>query len=126
MLRLVETDLASTGKPDPRHRAPPRLFDLRTVDTRPREFLDLGPEIVTHEIEFAGYVLLGGVNGRFCRRQREDKPAVPGVHRWKPQDLPEESAISRRVVAVQDHMGPKDHERTPLERRRTRSRGGQN
>ena len=54
------------------------------------------------------------MNGQLCRGQREDQPAVPGVHRRESEDLLEEGAIGRRIVAVHDHVGTKDHGSAPL------------
>src|SRR5438445_8795539 len=40
----------------------------------------------------------------FCRRQREDQTSVASVHGRKSEDVPQEGAVSRRIIAVHDHM----------------------
>jgi hypothetical protein len=45
----------------------------------------------------------------FCRRQREDQPSVASVHGSKSEDIPQEGSVSRRILAVYDYMGSKDH-----------------
>src|ERR1700719_1430039 len=102
MLRLVETYFASAGKPDGGDRTPPCFLHFRTGDALLPERRYLGLQIVTYEIEFVPAILLGGMNRHFRWRQREDQPSVAGVHRWKSEDLLEECAISRRILAVYD------------------------
>jgi hypothetical protein len=114
MIRLVETDFASAGQPDPGDRTPPCFFQSRTNDALPLELRYLGLQIGAHQEELASDIFLGGMYCQFRRRQREDEPTVPRVHGGKPEDILEEGAISRRIVAVDDHVGAKDHGLTPL------------
>jgi len=80
MPRLIETDFASAGKPDPGHRTPPCFFHWRTPDVLLSECRNLSVQIVTHEIEFVANIFLGGMNGQFRRRQCEDQPIVASVN----------------------------------------------
>jgi len=114
MLRLVETDFSSTGKPDLAHRTPPGFFHVRATNALLSKSGYLGVEIVTHEKEFMPTILIGGMNGHFCRRQRKDQPSVASIHRWKSEHVPKEGAISRRIPAVDDHVRTKDHELAPV------------
>src|SRR5262249_28991727 len=100
MPRLVETHLASAGKPDLRDRTRSCSLHLRTPHALLPECRYLGLQIVTHEIEFVPVILFGGVNCQFRRRQGEDQPSVASVHGRKSQDLAEKGAISRRIHSV--------------------------
>src|ERR1700736_512932 len=111
MLRLVEANFTSAGKTDLCDRAPSRFLQVRDADTLLSECGDLGLQVVTHEKEFVPLKRFGGMNGHFCRRQREDQPSMAGGHRGKSEDVPTERAISRRILAVEDYMRTKDHER---------------
>src|SRR6266849_6821144 len=108
MLRLVETDHASARKPDPGDRTPSGFLHVRTPDALLSEARYLGLQIVTHEVEFVPVILFGGMNRRLCRRQREDEPSLASVHGCQSEDVPEEEAISRRILAVYDDMRTKD------------------
>src|SRR5256712_13009618 len=70
----------------------------------------LGLQIVTHEIDFAPVVLLGRMNGQFCRRQREDQPSLARVHGWKSKNVPEEEATSSRILPVDNNVGTEDND----------------
>jgi len=109
MLGLVKPDLSSARKPDPGERAPPCLFHVRAPDALGFECPYLGLQIVTHEEELVLGLFIGGVNGRLCRRKREDQSTVASVHGRKPEDLAEKGAVGRRIGAVDDHVGTKDH-----------------
>src|SRR5262249_18367007 len=89
MLWLVETDFAAAGKPDLSDRTPSGLLYLRTPDTLLPEYRYLGPQIVTHEIEFVPVIVFGGMDCYFCRRQRKDQPSVASVHRRKSENVPQ-------------------------------------
>jgi hypothetical protein len=110
MLRLIEPDFTSTGKLDLGYRAPPCIFNFGTPNALLLECRYLRVQIVTHEIEFVPNAFFGWMNGYFRWRQRKDQPIVTSIHRWKSEDIPEESTISRRVFAVHDHVRTKHHE----------------
>jgi len=54
------------------------------------------------------------MNGHLCRRQREDQPTVASVRRRKAEDLPEEGAISRRILLYTITWAPKIMNLLPL------------
>ena len=54
------------------------------------------------------------MNRQFRRREREDQPSVASIHGCSSEDLTEKGAISRRILAVYNYMGTKDHERAPF------------
>jgi hypothetical protein len=49
------------------------------------------------------------MNRHFRWGQREDQPSVASVHGWEPKDLPQEGAISFRVLAGDDYVSAKYH-----------------
>src|SRR5215468_7783109 len=112
MLRLVEAHFTSAGQTDLGDRTPSGFLRVRHGDTLRSECDDLGLQIVTHQKEFVPLELLGGMNGQFCRRQREDQPPVTGVHCRKSEYVPAEGAISRCILAVEDYVRAKNHERS--------------
>src|SRR5438093_12447442 len=110
MRRLVEADRASAGKPELGDQTPSGFLHVRTPNALRLQCRYLGLQIVTHEIDFVPVVLLGRMNGQFCRRQREDQPSLASVHGWKSKNVPEEEAISSRILAVDNHVRTEDHE----------------
>src|SRR5262245_9386698 len=112
MLRLVEANFTSAGKTDLGDRTPSGFLQVRHCDTLRSEGDDLGLQIVTHQKEFVPLKFLGGMNGQFCRRQREDQPPMAGVHCRKSEYVPAEGAISRCILAVEDYVRAKNHERS--------------
>src|SRR5579859_1521149 len=114
MLRLVETNHASAWKPDLGGRTPSGFLHVRTPNALLSERPDLGLQVVTHEIELMPVMLFGGMNRRFCWRQREDQPSLAGVHGCQSEDVPEEETISRRILAVHDDMRTNNHDLCPL------------
>jgi len=116
MHRLVKTYFASSRKPKVGDRSPPCILHLRTGNAFLSEFRYLGLQVVTHEVKFVATTLFGGMNRRFRWRQREDQPSAAGVNAGKAEDVPEERAIGRRILAIYDYMGAKDHPLLPSPR----------
>jgi hypothetical protein len=114
MFRLVEADLASAGKLDSDDRTPSLFLHRRTLYSFFRECRDLCIEIVTHEIKFVPVVRFRGMNGDLCGRQREDQPAMAGVHGGEPEGVAQEGAVGRCVGAAYDNVCAKDHRRLPF------------
>ena len=59
MLGLIKTNLASAGKPNLTDRAPSCFLNVRALNALLREKGHLGLQIVAHEIEFVGAILIG-------------------------------------------------------------------
>jgi hypothetical protein len=55
-------------------------------------------------------MVLGGMNRQFRRRKREDQPSMSGIYERSSQHVPEEGAISHRILAIYDYVSAKDHE----------------
>src|SRR5262249_17357400 len=118
---LVETYLAATGKPDLDDRAPSGFLHVRTRHPFLRQRRNLGLQVATHEIEVVAIILFRGMNRDFGRRQREDQPPVAGVDGRESKDVPEEGAISRRILTVDNCVRTKDHDRVPILSKTTRA-----
>src|SRR5262245_39511414 len=113
MLRLVQADVTSARKRDLTNRAPSGFLHIRAGDTLLGEGRHLGPQVFAHEIQLMHVVLLRRMERGFRRRHCEDQPAVAGVHGRESKDVSEESAVSLRVPAVDDHMSATDHRLCP-------------
>jgi hypothetical protein len=109
MLGLVETYFTSAGKADFAYRPPSSLLHFRTPDALPGERRYLSLQVVTHKIKLVPAVLFGGMNRHFGRGHRENQPTVAGVHGRESEDVAEEGAIRRRILAVDNYVGAKDH-----------------
>ena len=100
MLWLIKADLASTGKPNLRDGAPSCFLNFRALNALLRERSHLGLQIVAHEIEFVGTVLIGRVKCSFCWRQGEDQPAMTSIHGFESEDIAKQCSVRFGVLAV--------------------------
>src|SRR5579863_1166083 len=112
MLRLIKTDLATSGKLDLGDRTPSLVLNVGARHTFSLELGDLGLEIVTHEIQFVPIILAGllvrmkrGLRWRQCKNQ----PSTACIYRLESENIPEEGAIRFRVFAVHNYMRTEDH-----------------
>ena len=104
MLRLIEPEVPSARQPNTGQGAPallPYRWTHHTLFAKPCHF---GWQIVAHQIEFVFFRFFSGMERRFRRRQREDKPAMSGIDRRELEHLFEEDAIRLRVLTVQDYV----------------------
>src|ERR1700720_3519130 len=108
MFRLVETDLASTGKAHLRNQAPSRFLDLSALNVLRGKGGHLGFQVFAYEIEFVGTIFFGRVESRFSRRQREDQPAMSRIHRLEPENVAEERAVRIGVFAVNNYVSARN------------------
>src|SRR5271170_6944237 len=110
MLRLIEADVASTGKTHLRNRTPAFFLNCRALHALTREGRYLSLQIVAHEIEFVGATIaIGRVECGLCRREGEDQPAVTGIDRPKAEDIAEECPVRLGVFAVGNYVSARDH-----------------
>src|SRR5438270_4538404 len=110
MLRLIEADLASTGKLHLRHGTPSCFLNGGAYNVLLREGGYLGIQIVAEEVEFVGDAIFAGrVKCGFCRRQGEDEPAMACIDGLEPEDVAEEGAVRLGVFAVEDYVSARDH-----------------
>src|ERR1700674_200113 len=109
MLRLIEADLASTGKPHLRNGTPSCFLNFRALNVLLRERSHFGFQIVAHEIEFVDTILVGRVKCGFCRRQREDQPAMTRIHGCEPEDVSEKCAVRLGVFTVNNYVSARNH-----------------
>ena len=80
MLRLVETELASSGKLDSGYRTPSCFLHLRAMDALAPERHDLDLQVDTHQKELVPVVRLGGMNRQLRRRKGENQSSVTSDH----------------------------------------------
>src|ERR1700691_6030422 len=104
MLRLIQADIAASGKPYLRDGTPSRFLDFRAFDALLCEGSHFGFQIVAHEIELVGATRIGRVDCGFGRRQGEDKPAVTRVHGFEAEDVTEERSVCFGVFAVENYV----------------------
>jgi len=64
-----------------------------------------------HQVQLVRLTPLGGVDGDFRRRQRENQPAAAGVDVGQLQDVPKERAVGVGILAVDDRVSAVDHPR---------------
>jgi hypothetical protein len=109
MPRLIEADLASTGKPPFRNGTPSRFLNRRAHNILLREGSHFGFQIVAHEIDFLGAPLIGRVDCGFCWRQGEDQSAVTGIHRCELENVAEKCSVRLGVLAVDNYVSTRNH-----------------
>jgi hypothetical protein len=86
---LVETDLATAGKSDLRHRTPTRFLDGRASNTLRFEPLHLGREVVAHQVQLGGRSFRR-MHGQLRRGKTEDQPAATRIEMLEAEDVGEE------------------------------------
>ena len=101
MLWLIKADLASTGKPHFCNGAPSLFVNFGALNVLLCEGGHFGFQVVAHEIEFVGTILIGRVECGFCRRQGEDQPAMTRIHGFEAEDVAEKGAVCLGVFAVE-------------------------
>jgi len=109
MLRLIQADIAASGKPYLRDGTPSRFLDFRAFDALLCEGSYFGFQIVAHEIEFVGAASIGRVDCGFCRRQGEDQPTMARIHGFETEHVAEKRAVRLGVLTVDDYVSPRDH-----------------
>ena len=104
MLWLIKADLASTGKPNLRDGAPSCFLNFRALNALLREGSHLGLQIVAHEVEFVGAILVGRVKCSFCWWQGEDQPAMTSIHGFESEDIAKKCSVRFGVFAVDNYV----------------------
>src|SRR6266567_3302937 len=123
MPRLIEADLAATGKLHLRNGTPSCFLNRGALDAFCGEGGHFGFQVVADEIELVGIAtLIGRVECGFRRRQGEDEPAVTCIHGSEPEDVAEEGAVCLGVIAVEDYVSAGDHLPPPEMARRAKTR----
>src|SRR5260370_25245857 len=109
MFRLIEADLASTGKPHLRNGTPSFFLNFRALNILLREGSHFGFQIVAHKIEFVDAIFIGWVERGFCRRQGEDQPAMTRIHGSESEDVAEKCAVRLGVFDVDNYVSARNH-----------------
>jgi hypothetical protein len=81
MLRLIKSNLATSGKQHLCDGTPARFLNVRALNLLLREGGHFGFQIVAQEIQFVSTILFSRVEGRFRRRQSKDQPAMTCIRR---------------------------------------------
>jgi hypothetical protein len=110
MLRLVQANLAATGKRNAGDGSPPLLLDGGTRYAPFRQALHFGRKVFAHEVELMAAVVFGRVKRRFGWGQSEDQPSVAGVDRCESEHVAEEGAVGLCILAVDDDMCARNHD----------------
>src|SRR6202167_2636435 len=109
MLRLIQADIAASGKPYLRDGTPSRFLDFRAFDAFLAEESHFGFQIVAHEIELVGATRIGRVDCGFGRRQGEDQPAVTRIYGFEAEDVAEERSVRLGVFAIDNYVSTRNH-----------------
>ena len=109
MLGLIEADLAAARKPNLRDGAPSCFLNFRARNAFRREKSHLGLQIVAHEIELVGAILIGRMKRSFCWRQGEDQPAMTGVHGFESENISKKCSVRFGVLAVDNDVRTRNH-----------------
>jgi hypothetical protein len=90
----------------------PHRSRLTSEQATPRSAISaMNPlHVIAHQKKLMSAVGLRRMDGQLGGRQREDQPAVPGIHGRVGQHIPEERAIGVGVGAVEDDMCAPNHE----------------
>jgi hypothetical protein len=109
MLRLIEADVASSGKRYFRNGTPSLFLNSRALHALLCEGSHFGIQIVAQEIELVDASAIGRVDRGFCRRQGKDQPAMTRIHGFETEDIAEKCAIRLGVLTVDDYVSARDH-----------------
>src|SRR2546429_3528931 len=109
MLRLVEPALPASRQEDRRQTTPALLFHRTTLHFLSLQRFHRRLQVVAHEVELVQIVLLRGMKCSFRSRQRENEPAVTGIHSGKFENIAKESAVAFRILAVNDSLLSGEH-----------------
>jgi len=109
--RLVHPELSAAWQFDERQTSPGFVVQAGfDCDSLARELLHCGVDVTAHEKNFVTrFSWLGGMDGNFGRRKREDQPTAARVNVIQPERFLEESSIGLGVMAVDDCVSPIDH-----------------
>ncbi len=115
MRGLIQSNLAAARELDGGPDSPALFGNLGAFYFFGFQRLDGSLQIAAHQVE-AGLkrfvlacVSVGGMDGDFRGRQREDEPSTAGIHGTKLQDILKERAIRVRIFTVEQDMGAVNH-----------------
>src|SRR5437879_3338536 len=110
MFRLIEADLAATGKMHLRNGTPSCFLNFGAPNVLLCEGGHFGFQVFAHEVEFVGTtIFVGRVECGFCGRQGEDQPAVTRIDGLESENVAEEGAVCLGVFAVEDYVSARNH-----------------
>src|SRR5215469_11979096 len=118
MLRLIKSELAAAGQLDGGPDSPSLLLDLRTTHVLGLEQLDLGGQVVAHEVEYRSQLamaavlpvgFIGRMDAGFPLGQLEDQPTASGVDGRELENVAKERAIGLGIVAEEKDVSAGQH-----------------
>src|SRR5215469_4638403 len=118
MRRLIKSELAAAGQLDGGPDSPSLLLDLRTTHVLGLEQLDLGGQVLAHEVEYRSQLamaavlpvgFIGRMDAGFRRGQLEDQPTASGVHGRELENDAKARAIGLGIVAVEKDVSAGEH-----------------
>src|SRR5262249_39181204 len=120
MPRLIEPDLAAAGQAEGRLDPPGCFFDRGVTHLGGFQLLEIGTQIVTHQVEHRAeqfalgvndlvIIVVGGMKRGFGRRKFEDQPAAAGIDGREAEHVAKECAIGFGIIAVEKDMRADKH-----------------
>src|SRR5215510_1811691 len=110
VLRLVKRKLAAARRPESRYEPEALVGDgPGELDPFAPQLLHRGVHVVAHQAELMATIVVRGVDAQLGRGQREDQPAVVGVHVREPEHVAKERTDPLRVGRVDQRMNYGNH-----------------
>src|SRR5262245_47083571 len=107
--RLIDAQLAAAGQGDAGDQAVTLVLDRSASDLVLLHPADEPGDVVAHQIELVHVVRSRRMDGELGGGQPENQPAVADVDVRELEDVAQEGAVGRRVLAVDDGMSANDH-----------------
>jgi len=114
MLRLIKANVASTGKSHLRYGTPSCFLNIRALNAPLREGSHFRSQILAHQIEFVGAILIRRVECCFCWRQGEEQPAMTRIHGFESEDVSKKCAVRLGVLTVDNYVSARNHLLLPI------------
>ena len=119
MCRLIQPDSGAAGERDRGADSPARPHHLGALNIFRSQLRDGRIEIVAHQVQDSAQQSVVGVdlrefavrrvNRSFRWRHGENQPAIPHIHRTKPQNITKEDTIRFGVRAVEKDVSANHH-----------------
>lgn len=101
---LINTKTATSGDGNIRNLPPTLVLNLTADHVFLQQRLNQCPDIITNQEDLLPVVLIRRVYGQFFRWQAENEPVCARFNMGKLEHIPKESAIRRRVCAIDNGL----------------------